>query len=213
MNSKLTYLSLGINALLAVAVGILFYMQIKPTSVDTSELTYDTSATETISPDALPTIITNNGGIAFIDKNKLDEQYLLFKDAEAALKKEEEKSQKDLEKRATALQNNVKTYQQLAPSLPAETRTIREKELMQEEESILEYREKLRDEFAKKYEAYNNRYIKSIDDYLKGLSKEKNYDYIFLYSKGEPTVIVYANDSLNITSSVVEALNKSYKKK
>lgn len=213
MNSKLTYLSLGINALLALAVGVLFYMQSKTASVGSSEIVSDTSVTETISPDALPTIITNNGGIAFIDKEKLDNQYLLFKDAEAALKKEEEKSQKDLDKRTATLQSNVQLYQQLAPSLSAETRAVREKELMQEEESILQYREKLREEFAKKYEAYNNRYIKSIDDYLKGLSKEKNYDYIFLYSKGEPTVIVYANDSLNITTSVVEALNKSYKKK
>ncbi|MFN8417355.1 MAG: OmpH family outer membrane protein [Cytophagaceae bacterium] len=213
MNSKLTYLSLGINALLAVAVGVLFYMHSKTCTVSTPENISDTLTSETIAPDALPTIVTNNGGIAFIDKTKLDGGYLLFKDAEAALKRENEKSQKDLDKRMVAWESNMKTYEQLAPSLPESTRAIREKELMKERDEILAFREKLEKDFADKYEAYNNRYIKSIDDYLKGLSKEKRYDYIFLYSKGEPTVIVYANDSLNITTSVVDALNKSYKKK
>lgn len=211
MNTKLLNLSLGINALLIAAVGYLFYKQTG--SSTTSAAVEDSTAISTISPNALPTIITQNGGIAFIDKDQLDKNYLLFKDAEATLKRENEKSQKDLDKKMMAWENNMKTYQQLAASLPADTRAIREKELMTERDELLAYREKLEKEFADKYEAYNNRYIKSIDDYLKGLSKEKRYDYIFLYAKGEPTVIVYANDSLNITTSVVNALNSSYKKK
>lgn len=84
---------------------------------------------------------------------------------------------------------------------------------MEDEQKLYALRDKLREDFAGKDEDFNKEFLKKIDAYLKGLSKEKKYSYIFTYVKGGPATIVYANDSLNITKEVVQGLNREYRKK
>ena len=78
---------------------------------------------------------------------------------------------------------------------------------------LVELRDRLRSDLAEKQEKFNKDFLNKIDGYLKVLSKEKNYSYVFTYVKGNPATIVYAKDTLNISNQVIHALNEQYKKK
>jgi len=116
-------------------------------------------------------------------------------------------------KKQQTLEENFARYQQLAQSLTPEVREKREKDLMEEEKRLLELRDRLGKELTDKEANFNKEFLTKIDTYLKTLSKEKNYSYVFTYVKGGPATIVYAKDSLNISSQVINSLNEQYKKK
>ena len=101
----------------------------------------------------------------------------------------------------------------MAQSFTPEVREKRERDLMQEEQGLVELRDRLRDDLAEKEGNFNKTFLKKIDEYLTVLSKEKNYSYVFTYVKGNPATIVYAKDTLNISDQVIYALNEQYKKK
>jgi len=76
----------------------------------------------------------------------------------------------------------------------------------QEELQMMEYEmsQKLQD---KGYQA-NYDYIMATDRYLQKIGKELGYDYIFGYRTGD--LVMYANPKYDITSQVIESLNREY---
>ena len=84
---------------------------------------------------------------------------------------------------------------------------------MEEEKKLIELKDRLEKDLADKQDNFSKEFLMKIDNYLKSLGKEKNYSYVFTYTKGGPSSIVYAKDSLDITKQVVKSLNELYKKK
>lgn len=211
MNQRI---SLILNGVLAVAVIGLYVLHFKgqKTSQDTSS-NDSTKVEETLQLDSLPTIISDNGAIAFIDFEQLTTKYKFYKDGVANLENDFKKKEAELMKKQQTLEENVARYQQLAQSLTPEVREKREKDLMEEEQRLLQLRDRLGKELTDKEANFNKEFLMKIDSYLKVLSKEKNYSYVFTYVKGGPATIVYAKDSLNISTQVINSLNEQYKKK
>jgi Skp family chaperone for outer membrane proteins len=206
------------NIVLALAVSYLYYLHFSsPTSRFTSA-TNDTSGVsgEPVLSDSLmalmPDSMVNTGNIAFINFDELTKGYKFYSDGVKALEADFTQKQTELATRQKKWEDEVKRYQQLAANMNDETRAAREKQLMEEEKSLYEFRDNLEGSFAGKQEKFNKDFLTKIDGYFKNLSKQKNYDYIFVYSKGGPSYIVYANESLNITNVTIAGLNSQYKK-
>lgn len=215
MNQRLPFISLILNGVLAIAVIVLYFLHFNGQRSSNVELS-DSVTTEQEAPikfDNLPDLGSSSGAIAFIDNDKFEEKYQYFVDLKSSLTKENNKNNDLLMKREKVLQDNIMTYQQIAPSLSPEVREKRETDLIKEKEDFLAYRESLENEFLNKQQNLQKDFLKKLDTYLKSLSKEKNYSYIFTYSKGLPATIVYAKDSLEITDQVVRSLNEQYKRK
>lgn len=215
MNQRLPLISLILNGVLAIAVVVLYVLHFNgQKSSDVNVADTDSTAEEApVKFDNLPDLGTSNGAIAYIDNEKFEEQYQFFIDAKTSLMKENKKSSELLMKREAELQSAFQNYEQIAPSLSPEVRQKRESDLMQQKEDYMVYRDRLENDFITKQENMQKDFLKKLDTYLKSLSKEKNYSYIFTYSKGGPTSLVYAKDSLDITNQVVRSLNEQYKKK
>ncbi len=211
MNQRI---SIILNAILIAAVIGLYILHFKSQkSSDNSETTADTTEVVAIEFDSLPNLGSNNGAIAFIDFEELTNKYQFYKDGVANLENDFKKKEGELMKKQQTLEENVARYQQLAPSLSPEVREKKEKDLMEEEQLLLQLRDRLGKDLTDKEANFNKEFLKKIDEYLKVLSKEKNYSYVFTYVKGGAATIVYAKDSLNISNQVIQSLNEQYKKK
>ena len=211
MNQRI---SLILNGVLTVAVIGLYILHFKGQKSNQEVSKTDTTQTEVaINLDSLPTILSDKGVIAFIDFEQLTSKYKFYKDGVANLENDFKKKEAELMKKQQTLEENFARYQQLAQSLTPEVREKREKDLMEEEKRLLELRDRLGKELTDKEANFNKEFLTKIDTYLKTLSKEKNYSYVFTYVKGGPATIVYAKDSLNISSQVINSLNEQYKKK
>jgi len=207
-------ISLILNGVLAVAVIGLYILHFKGQKAAVDQSQSDTLVEEVaIKFDSLPNLGSNNGAIAFIDFEELTNKYQFYKDGVVNLENDFKRKESELMKRQQTLEENVSRYQQLAPSLTPEVREKKENDLREEEQRLLELRDRLGKDLTDKETNFTKEFLKKVDNYLKQLGKEKNYSYVFTYVKGGAATIVYAKDSLNISNQVIHSLNEQYKKK
>jgi outer membrane protein len=216
-------LSLILNGVLAVAVAVLYYLHFScGTGCSTNKAVVADSLTQSVVevesfsdsamafiPDSLPPA----GNVAFLNFDVLTEKYQFYKDGVKALEADFRVKQNELVVRQKKLQEDFERYQQLAPSMNEETRAGKEQQLAADEKKLYEFRDALEGSFGEKEAEFNKAFLTKLDGYFSKFGKEKNYDYVFVYSKGGPSYIVYANDKLNITNYTLQALNSQYKKK
>jgi outer membrane protein len=205
------HLSLILNFVLLIAVAVLYYLHFSSTGSQAAVATNDT--TEVTAPVELPEIRTAGGAIAYINYDSLTEKYEFFKQGLNSLESTFKRKEDEFAKKQNDYREAVERYQQLAPTMTPDAAAAREQQLLAQQQSLVELGEKLSDDLKIQQEKFNKQFLKSIDDYLKELSKQKNYSYVFTYSKGGPASIVFANDSLEITKEVISGLNKAYKNK
>lgn len=211
MNQRI---SLILNGVLAIAVIVLYFLHFNGQKSSSTQLdATDTIQESSLVLDSLPNLGSNSGAIAFIDFEELTKKYKFYKDGISNLERDFQKKESEFVKKQQTYEENVARYQQMAAGFTAEVREKRERDLMEEEQKLVELRDRLRDDLADKQENFNKEFLNKIDGYLKVLSKEKNYSYVFTYIKGNPATIVYAKDTLNISSQVIHALNEQYLKK
>jgi len=207
-------ISLILNGVLAIAVIVLYFLHFNGQKSSSTQLdATDTIQESSLVLDSLPNLGSNSGAIAFIDFEELTKKYKFYKDGISNLERDFQKKESEFVKKQQTYEENVARYQQMAAGFTAEVREKRERDLMEEEQKLVELRDRLRDDLADKQENFNKEFLNKIDGYLKVLSKEKNYSYVFTYIKGNPATIVYAKDTLNISSQVIHALNEQYLKK
>ncbi|WMJ71853.1 OmpH family outer membrane protein [Cytophagaceae bacterium ABcell3] len=225
-------LSLALNGVLALAVAVLYYLHFssspKPSAQQTAvkEEAPAIAVADTLSADredqaeggdeeqptkkpAMPAIPGLN--VAYINLDELTKKYEFYqksiKSLEAQLKSKE-KEYKDREKK---FYEDVQKYQQMAASLTDNHKQSKEADLMQEEQELMKLREKLQGDLANQEMQFQQDFLKNLDDYLGNLGRSKKYSYIFTYTKGGPASLVYATDSLDITTEVVNGLNAKYR--
>jgi outer membrane protein len=212
-------LSLILNGVLAVAVGVLYYLHFSCSSgcATASVKETDTLAVADVTADSviayIPDSLPPAGNIAYINLEELTEKYQFYKDGIKALEKEVAVKQNQLAQQQKKWEEDVQRFQQLAPSMNEETRAGKQEQLAADQERLYAYRDELEGSLASKNAEFTKQFLTKLDGYFKGLAKEKNYDYVFVYSKGSPSMIVYANEKLNITDYTLRGLNSQYKKK
>lgn len=218
-------LSLILNGVLAVAVGVLYYLHFscagscsapKTTAVVTDSLGQQVITEEAMGDSAMayiPDSLPPAGNVAFLNFDVLTEKYQFYKDGVKSLESDFRAKQNELVARQKKLEEDFMRYQQLAPTMNEETRAGKEQQLAADEKKLYEFRDQLEGTFAGKEAEFNKAFLTKLDGYFSKLGKEKNYDYVFVYSKGGPSYIVYANEKLNITNFTLQGLNSQYKKK
>jgi outer membrane protein len=215
-------LSLILNAILFVAIGVLYYLHFSSKAEVAQPLVEQLAAPkeETIELDTamiadLSQIAAKemDGKIAYVNLEEFFEKYEFYKQGVRNIERSIESKRKKLMDKQKVLEEDFQKYQQAAPTLSDTYRKTKEQQLMEQEQELFTLRDQLQEEQQNEFSRFNESLLKKVDDYLKNLSKEKNFNFVFTYSKGNPATIVFARDSLDITKMVVDGLNKEYRKK
>jgi outer membrane protein len=211
MNNRLSQISIVINGVLVIAVGILFWLHFSGPSAETTEEVEGKDSTVMVKPD-LPEIRSVNGPIAYIDLEKVLDGYKFFKDRRSQLEAELEVDKKRIQQKKEKFEAAYMKAQQEYSTMTQLQMQLRSEELGKMEEDMAQEMENFEKKTVYLNEKLKKEWLSKIDDYLKGLSKEKNYSYVVTYVKGDYAAIVYANDSLNVTDQVLSGLNAEYSK-
>ena len=149
--------------------------------------------------------------IVYVNADTLLEKYEYFKDIRNNLEEKAKKAQADLQSRSNAFQREVADYQQKAPTMSASDRQSTEERLARKQDELARHNQNASASFAQEEASENEKLYSKITDYLKKHSKAKGYKLVLTYSTSNPAVL-YADESLEITDEVLEALNTEYKK-
>ncbi|WP_090605907.1 OmpH family outer membrane protein [Parapedobacter koreensis] len=149
--------------------------------------------------------------IVYVNIDTLLEKFEYFKDVRSNLEEKAKKAQADLQSRSTAFQREVADYQQKAPTMSAADRQSTEERLARKQDELARHNQNASASFAQEEATENEKLYSRITDYLKKHAKENGYKLVLTYSAANPAVL-YADESLEITTEVLTALNAAYTK-
>lgn len=217
-------LSLGVNAVLVIAVGVLYYFQFsgkKETAVTDADLLASRDS------------ISRNLTMVYVNIDSLLTNYKYVKEVEKQLeaKKNTMLSQisskssqfeSKLGAKAEALQKKAQDFEAKAEGMSPSLQQIRmqtlqeedqalQQESMEAQQAIMELKETLGAQLMQDEADLNDEVQKQITDYIEKYNKDHNYT--FIVAKGTGAGVLFAHDALDITNDILDGLNKEYEEK
>jgi len=187
-------LSLILNAVLLVAVGVLFYLHFsnqKPGS--------------TGSPSA---VNASDLKIAYINSDSVLKHYDYLKANKVQMEAKTKKIEQEYRNRAQGLQNEITAYQRNVSNMTLGQVKAVEEDLGKKQQNLQMYQQSLSQQLMEEEGKLNKELYDRITAYLKKYGSEKGLQVVLKY---DPTSdVLYVGEALDISPDVIEGLNKEY---
>lgn len=200
-------LSAILNVVLLIAVGVLFYLHF--TSSREIADVKDVQSKDTV-PQLSFRIPKNLAGarVLYINVDSINANYDAFKDLFAEEGGNLEQQYQNYQIRLANYQRRFELLNSGKWPYSADSAIAEEKALGNEERALMNlqnYLNNLQNKAMEKNAIIND----EVSRYFSDFSREKGIDFILMKGQGSP--VIYANDSLDVTKEVVEALNSNYR--
>ncbi len=149
--------------------------------------------------------------IGYVDVEELMKEYDATKDVEALLKIEQEQMKKSLDSLSTAFQGKVEAYYKKAQKMSVKSRQAKEGELQQEQQVIQQAQTQAQQILQQKGQKGVEALTKTLDSVVAAYATANKFNMI-LGTQGNGT-IMYGDDAMNLTETILDALNTSYDEK
>jgi len=160
---------------------------------------------------AATTAVSDKDQIVYVNSDSLLTKYEYFKDLKVKLDAKSKSAQTDMGSKTQAFQREVAQYQQQQNTLPADQRASTEERLARKQQELQAYQQNAGSALQNEQAVEQEKLYNKVADYLKVYAKEKGFKLVLTYSKGN-SAILFADESLDITSEVIIGLNEAYKK-
>lgn len=185
-------LSLVLNAVLLVAVGILFYLHFSSGKPE--------SSTGNVNAGDLT--------IAYIKSDSVLKYYEYLKVNKVVLEEKTKKMDQDYRNRAIGLQNEIAAYQRNVSSMTLGQVRATEEDLGKKQQNLQMFQQSLGQQLMEEEAKLNKELYERITNYLKKYGKEKGLQIVLKY---DPTSdVLFAGDALDISQDVIAGLNAEY---
>jgi outer membrane protein len=187
-------ISLILNAVLLVAVGILYYLHF-------SSKTSTPSSTGAVNPSELK--------IAYIDSDSVLKYYDFFKVNMEKLESKGKKLDQDLQSRAQSLQSDITAYQRNYSSMTIGQAKAVEDDLGKKRQNLELYQRSLEQDLIGEQAKMNEELYKKITAYLKDYAQQRDLQIVLKFNPSSD--VLYGGASVDITKDVIQGLNEAYK--
>ena len=152
---------------------------------------------------------SDNQKVAYVEIDSIMGQYKYWKEVTKILEAKEKNIQKTLAGKQQALQQAAANFQQNVQAnkfTQAQAQQI-QAGIQKQAADAEALQQRLGAEYQKEVAKYNKALSDSVHNYLKTYNKDKKYVMILAKSGDN---ILYADDACNITSDVLQGMNKAY---
>jgi outer membrane protein len=171
----------------------------------------DTKTTETKKTDSSTAAVSATEKIVFVNQDSLLNKYEYYKDLKIKFEGKTKNAQADMQAKGQAFQREVAQYQQSASTLAADQRKSTEERLARKQQELQTYQQNAGGALQNEQAVETEKLYDKVAGYLKTYAKEKGYKLVLSYTKG--STILFADESLDVTSDVIKGLNAEYTKK
>ncbi|HEX9650334.1 MAG TPA: OmpH family outer membrane protein [Cyclobacteriaceae bacterium] len=186
-------ISLIINVLLLIAVGLLYLFQFQKEEIKEQAEPINES-------------VIGDMKIAFVNTDTLLKYYSLSDVLMKQLEVKRDKFQAEYLNREKGLQAEIDDYQQNAGNLTmGQARNI-EENLMKKQQNLQQYSQTLAQDMAREQNRVNTQLYDSVANFLGKYGTEQDIKIVLTYTKGNPNVL-YAANALDITQILIDGLN------
>ena len=200
-----------IYSVFALAIGILFYLQLTSRSKETE-------GEKTNSEKSFPKLITDtsmlkNAKIAYINIDSLNEKYEYIKDKSKEVRARQVAIEGSLNSMYTTFQQEVTDFQQAAQAgIRPEAELKKEEARLQQKQMEIANKEKQLQVLSEEVAATQSDMLQNVSKFIERYNNNK-FDYILAYTTTNISSVLYANPSLEITNEIVNGLNEEYRAK
>jgi outer membrane protein len=191
-------LSWILNIVLLLAVTYLFYLHFKGNSIETPS---NTEVPKTVT-------LSTAQGIVFVNSDSLLNKYDFYKNKKKEFEDAQESIKRELKTESERLQKDMEQYQQQGGAMTEQQRAQVEEQLTMRQQKLLQKKDMMVEKLDEEQSKSSDELYVKLNEYFTRYNKDHNYSYILGFQKGGG--ILFANDSLNITSEIIEGLNKEY---
>ncbi|MEQ9441097.1 MAG: OmpH family outer membrane protein [Cyclobacteriaceae bacterium] len=146
--------------------------------------------------------------IAYVNSDTLLANYKFFQTKRDELEEKAEGLQKEYENRARGLQNEISTFQQNAGGMTMNQAKAVEEDLRKKQQNLMQYQQNLSNQLMEEESKVNDELYEKVSDFLEDYGKTRDFKLVLTYTKNSG--VLYADDSLDITSEVVLGLNDDF---
>ena len=146
---------------------------------------------------------------AYVDTNKLLEEYTEAKDIDAKYKNRAEEMGRELEAEAARFKKDAEAFEQKARALGEIWAQQNSGPLKQRQQQLQYAQQAMLQQLQQESGVEMDTLVTSVKKFIKDYGKENGYDYI--YGTGEAVSILYAQDKYDITDELIKKLNEKYK--
>lgn len=186
-------LSLILNIVLLVAVGVLFYFQFS------SKTPHSAGASTAIAGDLT---------IAYIHSDSVVKNYKFLDDKKVIMEAKTKKMDSDFRNRAQTLQSEITAYQRNVSSMTIGQAKALEEDLAKKQQNLQMYQQSLNQEVMKDESELNKELYDRITAFLKTYSEENGLQVVLKFD--QTSDVLYGVAALDITKPVTEGLNALY---
>ncbi len=188
-------LSLVLNIVLLVAVGVLYYLHFSGPK-QTAEPLAEREAAGDLQ-------------IAYIDTDTVLKYYDYLKASKDELEKKTKKMEQDLRNRAQGLQNEITAYQRNVNNMTLGQVKAVEEDLAKKQQNFQMYQQSLSQQVMQEEAKLQQELYDRITAFLDKYGKEKGLQVVLKYDQSSD--VLHVSDKLDISQDVIKGLNDEYK--
>lgn len=204
-------ISIALNALLLIAVGVLFYLyfglnsKLNPSTEGSTETGKKT-----------PKLITDpsklaNAKIAFVNIDSISLKYDFISDRSTAIKNKQANLEGYLKSEYAKFQQDVEAFQQAGQlGVRPEAELMKEKERLEKKEIELTNKERNLQEIGNEVMEMQALVLQNVSVFIEKYNDGK-FDYILAYTTSNISSVLYAKPDLDITNDIINGLNEEYR--
>ncbi len=191
-------LSLILNAVLLVAVGVLFYLHFSGNSKASG-------GSASSSPSSVPSDIK----IAYINSDSVLEKYEYLKANRVQLEAKTKKIEQEYRNRAQGLQNEITAYQRNVSSMTLGQVKAVEEDLGKKQQNLQMYQQSISQQLMEEEQKLNRELYDRVTKYLQKYARDKDLHVVLKYDLSSD--VLFAGEALDVSADVIQGLNDEYK--
>jgi outer membrane protein len=213
-------LQLAINAVLIIAVAVLFYLHFagKPTTAPVKKAAVavkPTDSTSTITEipvaaDALA-LAADTNKVAYVESGKLLDGYKGMQDARKAFEAKAKRWEAQNKTMVQGFQAAVQQYQKQGESMTTEQRAATEQKLGAQQQQVAVSQQKLQEQAQEEEAKMTQSVLERLNKQIEKYGKANGYRLILIAAPSG--TIAYGRKDLDITPQVLKYLNQEYSSK
>ena len=149
-------------------------------------------------------------GIVYVSIDTIIFNFDMFADRRNDLLEKQKSAEAELNSKGTQYERGVKDYQEKVNKglVTRATAAEMEQALVQQQQDLINLRDQLQTNLMEEEQVMNRQIMDYITRYLE--DNKSQYSYNFILGKSFGGMVLYSDNALDITSKVLEGLNKQY---
>jgi len=150
-------------------------------------------------------------GVAYVNIDTVIFNFEMFFDRRNDLMEKQKSAEAELNSKGTQYEKGARDYQDKVNKglVTRATAAQLEQSLMQQQQELVALRDNLQSNLMEEEQVMNRQILEYITNFLEENRSEYNYQYILGKSFG--SVVLYSDNSLDITQKVLDAINNKYR--